>query len=105
MEITNPNEVQANQDLPPQVHEAVDPNVRPYKGVGGGAPLSYVSKPPRTQVPIRMTKEEKSRIDEHIAKLRIQQGVGAIGYSLNQFILDAIEDRIAKDNATPQDMT
>ncbi len=102
MEITNPQEVQNNDQLPPQLQDAaVDQSVRPYKGNGGGAPLGYIPKPRRTQVPVRMTDEYKIILDEHIRKRKI----GNCDYSLNKFMLEAIEEKIARDNAVPENMT
>lgn len=96
MEITNPQEVLNNNQMPPQLQDAANvQNDQPpaYKGTGGGAPLGYVPKL-RIQVPIRMKEEEKAVLDEHVRKRRINNA----GYSMNAFVLEAILEKIHKDN-------
>lgn len=96
MDVTNPQEVLNNDQLPPELHEGVvAQNDQPYRGPGGCAPLGYVPVKLAMITP-RLPLDLKEKLDEHVAKRKI----GNCDYSMNKFIKEAIEEKITRDNET-----
>lgn len=96
MEITNPQEVQNNDQLPPELQDAAEDQSE------GPTYVPRFNRRERTfMITTRMNREQKIELDDHMRKRKVNNS----DYSMNKFIIEAVQEKIARDNATPQEMT